>query len=466
MLSLISFLALVPVYFFIFTRRPAVALAGFFLLFPLMVRSIDVLYLDLFGPLFASELSRYVGGNNAAPMFHASVLCFALPLLWLFRDSAPAIRACRVHPAWTGYHMQISRIAFIGSAGIIAALYLNMLRVGVIPLLESMDRLDYDQIAGIFHRGAYELNFLMCFALGCFTVLPRLNAKDYDLRFGLLMMVLLFYWILTGNRFSIFFSQFSFYFMPFAAVAIGRRWGIIPPPGKDAVIQRLLASRAFRAVAAFAVAFTLIGLVLNSYYTVRNYRDPLEQIQERMLIQPVEMWSAAWDRIDFDEPKAMLDKRAFDGIFINPIDATRNTTIQYLMSMELGYFRAAELTTAGQQYNGGYPEVHFELFNPWLALLTMPLFGLLTGWMLRLTILLAYRNMIASALASLYVFFGLSLHYAGGSLSFVLTPTYWAKIAALVIAYFWEVQFSAKARQDLHLGSGGLANRRPVRLRR
>ncbi|HEV2568125.1 DUF6418 domain-containing protein [Sphingomonas sp.] len=459
MLSLIAFAALMPLLARIFLRAPAAAFAGFFLLFAMFYRSVDILYVDLFGPLYASELGRYVGGNAAAPMFYYGVASFAIPLLWVFRDQARAIQALRSRPAWQDYQIKLSSLAFLGTSAFVALLFGNLIRVGVVPLFAGMDRLQYNEIAGIVHNGAYELNFLTCFTLGAFTILPRINGREHDFRFVLVFVVLLIYWVLTGNRFSIFYTQFSFFFMPFAAVSIGKTLGVVGPLPKNAMVHRIFASKVFRFVAALVIMFSLAGLVVNSYYNVRNYRDPVEQIQERILLQPVQMWSAEWERVRFDNPLPLVSREAFDQIFINPIDRDRNTTIQYLMSLELGYFRSAELARMGQQYNGGYPEVHFELFNPWLALITLPLFGLATALMLRYTVLLLYRNMVVSAIAATYVFYGFSLHYAGGFLLFPLFVTYWLKIAALLLAIAWERQFT---RRPPPAESGPAFARRPL----
>lgn len=441
MLSVASTMLLLSLIIGIYAKRKAAFVAAFFLIFPFTTRMIDVMYIDLFGPVFASELGRYIGGGSAAPIFAYAACAFLLPLLVLFRDTggvgpAPALRA------WLPYHSSITRIAFVAAAVLVASLYGNMAMTGTVPLLVGMDRLEYNLIAGDFHNSVYGFNFLVNFLLGAMTVLPRLNGRDFDLRFSLLFGLLLLYWVLTGNRFSVFFVQFSFYFMPFAAVILARASGVIGPLGPNSALQRFLASRALKLFGVAIAVACVGGLVVNSYYNVRGYRDPIQQIEERILVQPVELWLATWEQVSFKDKRELISKEAIDGLFVNPIDATKNTTIQYLMTKELGYFRSAELHRIGQQYNGGYPEIHFEIFNPWLALLILPLVGLLTAFILKTTITMLRKNMVLTSIMATYVYFGFSLHYIGGMINFITAPSFAVKVMLLIIAYFWERQFS------------------------
>ena len=116
------------------------------------------------------------------------------------------------------------------------------------------------------------------------------------------------------------------------------------------------------------------------------------------------------------------------------------------MTVELGYFRSAELTELGQAYNGGFPEVHFEILGAWLPFLSLPIAGLIGAWFLVMCIRLLMRNMIASAIMGIYLFYGASLHFAGGMITFMLYPSYWAKIVLFIIAYVVEQQIMARGR--------------------
>jgi hypothetical protein len=449
-------------------RRTAAFVAGFFIIFPLTYRAIDITYLDLLGPVYAREVNRFVGGNFAAPLFLYAALAFIIPLLVLFPDYGKRLQRLAAKPApYVAYHRLAANGALVAGIGILSLLFANFIYVGTIPILQGIDRLEYERSAGIIHGGFYNLNFLINFFLGAFTVLPRLNGKAFDLRFALLMVILLMYWVITGNRFSVFFVLVSFYFMPVAAVIMAQKTGRIAPDALRSVLQRLIVSRATRVFGGVAAVLMVGGLVFNSYYNVRDYREPLVEIQERILVQPVQLWANAWERVDFGEFDDPLNDYALREI-LDPIDPNRNSTIQYLMTLELGYFRSRELTEQEQSYNGGFPEVHFELFGAWLPLLTLPLVGIIGAWFLSLCLALLYRNRVVTSVLGIYLFFGISLHFTGGMMTFMLTPTYWLKIAAFLIAWVVESRILGTAavlekRRALPPGSRGRAGPRAPR---
>ena len=244
-----------------------------------------------------------------------------------------------------------------------------------------------------------------------------------------------------------FFVLVSFYFMPAAVVVLARKAGRIGALDAGHLAQRILTSGVSRAAAAAGSVLLIAGLLYNSYYNVRDYREPLYEIQERVLIQPVHLWANAWDRVDFGNVTDPVNAYAV-GEILDPIDPSRNSTIQYLMTLELGYFRTAELTELGQAYNGGYPEVHFELLGAWLPFVTMPLAGLIAAWLLCLVLRLLYRNLVLTSVLGLYVYFGMTLHFTGGMVTFVLTPTYWVKIALFLPCWAVERRIVERGAQQ------------------
>lgn len=434
-LALAAFLSLVG---YLVKARLALVLAGFFTIFPLIYRSIDVTVLDVFGPFYTRELNEFVGGNFAAPAFIYAALSFIVPLMLVFPDRGRRLTgmiARRVSDS--AYHRLVANGAFVYGVGVLCLLAANFVVTGSVPILQGIDRVAYARSAGPIHNITYELNFLLNFIFGAMTVLPRLNGRGYDLRFAALAAALIAYWVITGNRFSVFFVLISFYLMPAALVILARKAGAIGNLDERFVGQRFLTSRLSRGAAMLGSALMVMGLLYNSYYNVRDYREPLYEIQERVLVQPVHLWANAWDRVDFNEVGDPINQYAVREI-LDPINADRNSTIQYLMTLELGYFRAAELTDMGQSYNGGYPEVHFELLGAWLPFVTLPLAGLLAAWFLSLCLQLLFRNLILTSILGLYVYFGMTLHFTGGMLTFALAPTYWVKILLFITCWVIE----------------------------
>lgn len=448
LLALAGFLALIG---HLVRSRMALFVAGFFTIFPLVYRAIDVTVLDLFGPFYTRELGEFVGGNFAAPVFIYACLAFIAPLVLLFPDRGRGLaRLAMLRPEYSNYHVMAANGAFVFGLGVLGLLAANFVATGTVPVLQGIDRVAYAASAGPAHTVTYELNFLLNFLFGAFTVLPRINGRGYDMRFAVLAAALAAYWVMTGNRFSVFFVLLSFFLLPAALVIIARAAGRIGDLGEGRIGQRILTSRASRVVAAGGFALMVAGLLYNSYYNVRDYREPLYEIQERVLVQPVHLWVNAWDRVDFEKVTDPMNEHAV-GEILDPIDPSRNSTIQYLMTLELGYFRTAELTELGQAYNGGYPEVHFELLGAYLPFLTLPLAGFIAVWFLCLFVRLLYRNLVLTSVLGLYVYFGMTLHFTGGMLTFALTPTYWIKIALFLVCWAIEkriVERGEEARRE------------------
>jgi predicted outer membrane lipoprotein len=191
-------------------------------------------------------------------------------------------------------------------------------------------------------------------------------------------------------------------------------------------------SRTGRLIMLSLLGSAMAGLVLNSVINVREYDDPLRLIMQRTMVQPVELWWMTWKDIGVGShpgPAAM-----WNSLFVNPIDPARNTSIQALMLINVGDDRTRELLAMGQQYAGGYPEVLFELFGPYLALPVAAAFGLVTALLLRLVVTATCQGRAFTALLALYVYFGFSLMYIGGMLNFLLAWTFWLKLLALAVA--------------------------------
>lgn len=129
---------------------------------------------------------------------------------------------------------------------------------------------------------------------------------------------------------------------------------------------------------------------------------------------------------------------AFNFLFQNAIDPNRNTTMQYLMFATIGEPRTTDQILKGFQLAGGFPEIFFELFGPYLAwpflLGAGCIAAALTAYIVRGTLLGHY----ASAFIGMYVLYGFYVMYIGGMLNFVMPWTYWAKVTAFVVVLFVE----------------------------
>ncbi len=445
MITLLFAAAVLAMLWWMARHRRAAALAGAFLLFSLVTRTLALVYLDLAGPVYSSELGEDVGGGPSMPLFALSVLAFMVPLAYAFRPAA--LQTWLADSAARPRARRLANVVFVAISAFLAALYLDMAFRGPIPLFSAIDRLDYNStLAGPLHPLALEHAFLFAGTVGCMFVYPRLHGRDFDFRFLGLVVAFFVYYALTGNRFSAFFGFAGYFVIPLAALpAASAVRALGPTPRGRSPFKRFLCSRHAALAAAACVAFGLTGLLVNNIVNVRGYDDPGELFAQRTLVQPVQLWFNTWtglgDRVDDSF-------NPWSAAFVNPVDATRNTSIQVLMIKNLGDARAEELIEQGTQFAGGYPEILFELFGPWLALPIALVFGCITALLMQTVVSSVYLGRFLTAFFGIYVCFGFNLLYIGGMLNFLVVWTFGAKILAFVAAYYLERRMHRRRRRS------------------
>jgi hypothetical protein len=249
---------------------------------------------------------------------------------------------------------------------------------------------------------------------------------------------------LTGHRFSAFYGYVCFFALPYAAAWMLKERRELPPLPHSRT-QRIMARKSTWLIIALAVFAVLCIVIYNSMVRVRGYDDPVGMLVQRILIQPGELWWVTWDRL-FQYGNWTPDL-AWELVFKNPFDTSRNTAIQYLMIKAIGFERAAVLLAPGSQYAGGYPEVLFELFGIVAALPIAFLFGLITAVVLRAIVLAVCRGNFGTVFMGIYVYYGFTLLYIGGMLNFLLVMTFWLKIALFAVVYWVELILCKQQRR-------------------
>lgn len=420
--------------------------AATFVLFVLMTRMVSLTYIDLAGPVFAEQLSEDIGGaGSSMSLFALSVLVFLFALAVVFRPSQ--LRNALASPVVVRANRGvIGDIVFYFFLVFVVLLYGDMFWRGVIPLFEGMERFDFTELyAGPFHHFLFNYSFLFAGILGTLFVYPRLIGRRFSYRFIGLLFAVFGYFVLTGHRFSAFFSFGSFFLLPLSAVFVLKGMSALPsPPPNPSFFIRILSLKSTWWFAMAGLVFVLSAIMFNSLTNVRDYDDPQEKLIQRALIQPAELWWATWDRvIERDESTPSL---ALALMFVAPIDASRNTGMQYLMVKALGYGRAEELLSMGSQYAGGYPEVLFELVVPYAALSVALLFSFITAWFLRVIVVAVCRGNFGTVIMGIYIYYGFSLLFIGGMLNFLIAATFGVKLAVFILIFALELRYYRKRR--------------------
>jgi hypothetical protein len=255
--------------------------------------------------------------------------------------------------------------------------------------------------------------------------------------------ILMAYMFLTGNRFSAFYSFGSFFVIPLAAAVaadIGDDRSEVPFSWIEKTFRRrdLIA---FSAVLALAATVSAVS-IYNNLANVRQFEgdEILSQFWERLLVQPSELGWISYERV-FNFGQWQPD-RVYDFLFQAPLDASKNTTPQFLMLETIGEPRTYEHISGGFQFAGGFPEIFFELFGPFYAWPFIFGAGYIAAGLSALVVKGVIQGRYASTFLSLYVLFGFYVMYIGGMLNFIITPVYWLKIAALAIALLMEASLA------------------------
>ena len=338
----------------------------------------------------------------------------------------------------------LSGITVVVSLIFLGSLYFDLIRIGSIPLFARLERFVYTaQYAGAAHRWLILYGNFVTFWWGVMFAAERLRNHRIDIRYLGMLGILMVYMFLTGNRFSAFYSFCSFFVIPLAAViAVDIRDNRSAVPfswvGRTFRRRELIA---FGAVAALAAIASAVG-IYNNLANVRQFQgdEILSQFWERLLVQPSELGWISYDRV-FNFGQWRPD-RVFDFLFQAPLDASKNTTPQFLMLETIGEPRTYEHISGGFQFAGGFPEIFFELFGPLYAWPFIFGAGYIAAGLTAVVVKGVIQGRYASAFLSLYVLFGFYVMYIGGMLNFIMTPVYWIKIAALAIALLMEARLA------------------------
>jgi hypothetical protein len=430
---------------YIAAYRPVILIGFFFILFTLVWRTAATMFIDLAGPVLSSQTDRYVGPGLATPLHVLAYLVTLAPFLFLLRPAVVQhwLRNTDRERAAPGM-ITLSGITVVVSLIFLGYLYFDLIRIGSIPLFARLERFVYTaQYAGAAHRWLILYGNFVTFWWGVMFAAERLRNRRIDIRYLGMLGILMAYMFLTGNRFSAFYSFCSFFVIALAgviAVDIRDNRSAVPFSwiGKTLRRRDLIA---FGAVVLLAAVASAVG-IYNNLANVRQFQgdEILSQFWERLLVQPSELGWISYERV-FHFGRWYPD-RAFDFLFQAPLDASRNTTPQYLMLETIGEPRTYEHISGGFQFAGGFPEIFFELFGPLYAWPFIFGAGYIAAGLTAVVIKGVIQGRYASVFLSLYVLFGFYVMYIGGMLNFIATPVYWVKVAALAIALLMEARLA------------------------
>lgn len=429
-------------------------------------RLLSTVYIDVAGPVYAVELFREIGGGHSALVLSA-VYCIVVFVLFSVFGSRTIAHLNRIEPNSRGLTFlsshAVRRLVLAALVIYLSLLWIDFVRIGVAPIASGIEELVYTRDhAGLFHRLQFRFGNLLAFFLGLFYFDPALSGRRPDRKFLAIFFVILFYMLLTGHRYSAFYSYTTFFIMPFAAVSLRSR--LLPSEGRKpaperATIRRLRWELAFTGLVVvvmvvFAVSRSLV------FYGVAEEDAARAYLTQRVFVQQGELWWGTYERIfvlgQYDPYHAVR------GIFTDPIVRDRNTTTPYLMEKEIGA-TAYGIIEQGSAYSGGFPEIAFELFGSLGGFVMIGAMTLITGRLLVLLMEGLYLSQPIRVFFTFYVLYAFILFHASGMLNSLVNWKFWIKVLALVMWLLFE-SMTVKLRRSRHFfGSVGAVGRRESR---
>ena len=166
--------------------------------------------------------------------------------------------------------------------------------------------------------------------------------------------------LLTGNRFSAFYSFGSFFALPLSAVIAAEveKEAIQLPILRGSGTRLENARVSFSLVAIVSLAAIVVGgrnlSTISLMFVAIRKQDIQSQFLERLLVQPSELGYISADRV-FTFGHWQPD-HAFDFLFQAPLDSNKNTTPQYLMLETIGEPRTSEdISSAASSSRADFP---------------------------------------------------------------------------------------------------------------
>lgn len=465
----------------------------YFLLFVLILfvwRLIAAIYIDVAGPVYANQLYRTIGGGTSSFVLVATQIVTLLGMVLVFSgDRLRRLAAMRVEKGETLLSLSNRTLVTAIFGGVLLfmiLLYVNMARIGVIPLVAGVEEFLFTQCAGRLNGLLVRFGDRLLFFLGLFLFNPLLLGKKPDGRFLWLFVGLSVYMLLAGHRFSAFYRFATFFVMPLGIIMFWKQFSQAPQADQTGI--RWAQARSYlpdlAIIAAVTVALIAIGTYRSLYFPIgatcesvapvaatpvepKPRTEPISPagpppaaktpvaktplakpviqvvssssqrggvsgyLRQRLLVIQGDLWWLTYERIflkgEFDPA------RTFTRIFVDPVlpILERNSTIPYLMERAIGE-RAYPILSEGSQYTGGFPEIFFELFGKVLAFPMIALSAIILGWF---TYKLVEAVLLQRAVRTFLVFYAsysLILLPATGMLNFLVNWKFWFKVAVLV----------------------------------
>lgn len=386
-----------------------------FVTFSFVIRLVQLIYIDVFGPFDSIELGREIGIRNGG--WFLFIISY-MPLFLFLRK----IEVCDYGLQLNSLDKLCLNVFHYIILLIIITCYIDLFLFREVPLLVGMDRLEFNKLSeNSIHSMFRRISPLLSVGLGVSLYQEKIRTERYKSLPVLNISLLFFYFFLTGNRFSIFYTIATFFafsrgFYPKMIISKSTNLtGYIRN-------SRLLLS---------IVVFLIIGAVGNNLYqsftVIRGYEDVALVFFNRAILENVGVFQAVYDGgID----KLMIHQF----LLFEAIDPNKSAAMQFMMQ-ELSYtYNYINQIMDGQVFSGGFPEFFLYTLN-YYSLIPIITISVILRLLLRIMSRVHVRKNIVLFLLGFQCIFPFMLFFTSGFIDFLYNPIYYFKLVFFILSY-------------------------------
>jgi hypothetical protein len=394
-------------------------LGFFFIYFSILTRFFQLCYIDLYGPFFSIELNRDIG---IVPFSELVFLSLYLPFIILARRIS--YRQSDIIVLRNPKNNLSLKLVELILLVFICFLYISLFYSYPIPLFENMDRIEFNKITeGSVHGFFRNQFYLIISVLAYLFYYYKIANRAYSIFYVFLLLLIIFYCLLTGNRWSIFYTTFAFF-------VFVRSFFVYPCMDlKNNLISKIRNSKYLTYFFSLLLLFIIGRSIYVSFTVVRAYDNVVEIFFNRAILENVGVFQALFDSFNFDF-------HFISYMNFTPIDENKSKAMQFLMneiSFDNNFINQIE---GGQVFSGGFPDFIFYVMN-YFSYLPILGFSFLFYFFVKILLLDIVKKNILLFIVGIQCVFPFFLFFTSGFVDFLFNPMWYLKLLIFCILYIY-----------------------------
>lgn len=438
-------------YYFLFkiyrTKFPFLFLAFFQIIFSSIWMHTSIFFIDSQESILSIELSKILFSENASAYRMLFFIIFLMPSFLIFnKKNIEHLKKVYNYSEPTKYTflsfniIPIIKILFCFFAMIVLLDIIS----GPIPLFSGIPKGEYYAFyASDLVKNFYTYSPFISFILGAFFVTKFREEGKSNYSSIFLLLLILFIFILLGNKFSILFTTTCYFLIPVSTIFFSNKKNIFKNI-KNEKISSILGT---------AALISFCNALYYYFFTKWTGIMGLAILGNRVLVQQGQIFVSTYDRIFVNGNFNPV--MAFKRVFFEPIyTLDSNTSLHYLMYQDIGLATYTQIE-AGSIFTSSMPEILMEMFGPYLSLFAYFTFS----WILCALLYILFESILKGKYLTMFfgifVYHSISMSIIGGKLIYFccgsVSQMYLVKILLFILAYIFETYILKKT--NYYIGS-------------